>query len=150
MEDRRVEIRNTTNGLLIYKIPGLHVSRSFMPGMKMKVGFEELQEGLCDLGIKRMFNAGYLICLNQQDAIDLGLSEAPNVNYIKTKNELKELLSSDSPKDIYLMMKNANGAMRDSIISVLVSERIYDNNIVKWCKDLYDYDLLAALKITQE
>lgn len=150
MEDRRVEIRNTTNGLLIYKIPGLHVSRSFMPGMKMKVGFEELQEGLCDLGIKRMFNAGYLICLNQQDAIDLGLSEAPNANYIKTKNELKELLSSDSPKDIYLMMKNANGAMRDSIISVLVSERIYDNNIVKWCKDLYDYDLLAALKITGE
>ena len=80
MENRYVEIKNATRGELLYRLPSLNVRRSLLPGMTMKVSFDEMREALCDYGVRTMFRLGYLRCVNDKDAIDL-YKDVKKTNY---------------------------------------------------------------------
>ena len=116
MENRYVEIKNATRGELVYRLPSLRVRRSFLPGMTMKVSFDELREGLWDYGVRTMFRLGYLRCVDDKDSVDLGLKE-----------EIGDIANSVCSSDIATII-----------------------NIVKWCKDFFNYNLLPVLSNTAE
>lgn len=146
-DTRLVEIQNKTRGALIYSIPALRVRREMLPNMRLRVPYDELQEGICDYGIRKMFDLGYLVCVNRADSDDLGLTE-PESAMAATTDSLEDIFKANDRSRIYLLFKNANKAEQDDIINYLVTSRTYDANIVKWCKDFFGYDLLAALSIT--
>ena len=148
MENRYVEIKNATRGELIYRLSSLNVRRSFLPGMTMKVSFEELREGLCDYGVRTMFRLGYLRCVNEQDAIDLEIQESSDNNNSICNSDIESIINSKDNSKIYLMFKNANKSMQDDIINYLVKNKIYDQNLVKWCKEFFNYNLLPVLSNT--
>ena len=148
MENRYVEIKNATRGELIYRLSSLNVRRSFLPGMTMKVSFEELREGLCDYGVRTMFRLGYLRCVNEQDAIDLEIQEPSDNNNSICNSDIESIISSKDNSKIYLMFKNANKSMQDDIINYLVKNKVYDQNLVKWCKEFFNYNLLPVLSNT--
>lgn len=150
MENRRVEIKNFTNGTVVYRVPSRNVRREFRPNMKMKVTFEELEEGLCDYGVKQLFLLGSLACTNEQDAIDLELIEAPKAESLMTSDDIKAVLTSGDTSKIYLMMKNANSQSKTTIINTIVNNKLYDGSIVKWCKEFFDYNVLPALENTND
>jgi len=150
MENRRVEIKNFTNGTVVYRVPSRNVRREFRPNMKMKVTFEELEEGLCDYGVKQLFLLGSLACTNEQDAIDLELIEAPKAESLMTPDDIKAVLTSGDTSKIYLMMKNANSQSKTTIINTIVNNKLYDGSIVKWCKEFFDYNVLPALENTND
>lgn len=150
MENRFVEIKNATRGELIYRLPSLNVRRSLLPGMTMKVSFDEIREALCDYGIRTMFRLGYLRCTNDKDAIDLELKEETKEVNSVCNSDIASVLNSGDNSKIYLMFKNANKSMQDDIINYLVQNKIYDQNIVKWCKEFFGYNLLPVLTNTNE
>ena len=148
MENRYVEIKNATRGELIYRLSSLNVRRSFLPGMTMKVNFEELREGLCDYGVRTMFRLGYLRCVNEKDAIDLEIQESSDNSNSICNSDIESIINSKDNSKIYLMFKNANKGMQDDIINYLVKNKIYDQNLVKWCKEFFNYNLLPVLSNT--
>lgn len=150
MENRYVEIKNATRGELLYRLPSLNVRRSLLPGMTMKVSFDEMREALCDYGVRTMFRLGYLRCVNDKDAIDLEIKEETKDVGSICSSDIASVMNSGDNSKIYLMFKNANKSMQDDIINYLVQMRIYDQNIVKWCKEFFDYNLLPVLTNTND
>lgn len=150
MENRYVEIKNATRGELLYRLPSLNVRRSLLPGMTMKVSFDEMREALCDYGVRTMFRLGYLRCVNDKDAIDLEIKEETKDVSSICSSDIASVMNSGDNSKIYLMFKNANKSMQDDIINYLVQMRIYDQNIVKWCKEFFDYNLLPVLTNTND
>ena len=150
MENRYVEIKNATRGELLYRLPSLNVRRSLLPGMTMKVSFDEMREALCDYGVRTMFRLGYLRCVNDKDAIDLEIKEETKDVSSICSSDIASVMNSGDNSKIYLMFKNANKAMQDDIINYLVQMKIYDQNIVKWCKEFFDYNLLPVLTNTND
>ena len=150
MENRYVEIKNATRGELLSRLPSLNVRRSLLPGMTMKVSFDEMREALCDYGVRTMFRLGYLRCVNDKDAIDLEIKEETKDVSSICSSDIASVMNSGDNSKIYLMFKNANKSMQDDIINYLVQMRIYDQNIVKWCKEFFDYNLLPVLTNTND
>ena len=150
MENRYVEIKNATRGELLYRLPSLNVRRSLLPGMTMKVSFDEMREALCDYGVRTMFRLGYLRCVNDKDAIDLEIKEETKDVSSICSSDIASVMNSGDNSKIYLMFKNANKSMQDDIINYLVQTKVYDQNIVKWCKDFFDYNLLPVLTNTND
>ena len=138
MENRYVEIKNATRGELVYRLPSLRVRRSFLPGMTMKVSFDELREGLCDYGVRTMFRLGYLRCVDDKDSVDLGLKE-----------EIGDIANSVCSSDIATII-NSKDNSKIYLMNYLVQNKVYDQNIVKWCKDFFNYNLLPVLSNTAE
>ena len=99
MENRYVEIKNATRGELLYRLPSLNVRRSLLPGMTMKVSFDEMREALCDYGVRTMFRLGYLRCVNDKDAIDLDIKEETKdirtILYVKAFSDCDNLTEED-------------------------------------------------------
>lgn len=145
MSERRVEIKNFSDGQVIYAVPSRNVRRVFSPNMKMKVPFEELEEGLCDYGTRELFLCGLLACTDSKDAEDLELVEAPKFDTLKTGGDIKEILSSKDNSQIYLFMKNASKEQAESIVDCIIQNGIYDSSIVKWCKEFYNVNVLSIL-----
>ena len=150
MENRYVEFKNATRGELLYRLPSLNVRRSLLPGMTMKVSFDEMREALCDYGVRTMFRLGYLRCVNDKDAIDLEIKEETKDVSSICSSDIASVMNSGDNSKIYLMFKNANKSMQDDIINYLVQMKIYDQNIVKWCKEFFDYNLLPVLTNTND
>ena len=150
MENRYVEIKNATRGELLYRLPSLNVRRSLLPGMTMKVSFDEMREALCDYGVRTMFRLGYLRCVNDKDALDLEIKEETKDISSICSSDIASVMNSGDNSKIYLMFKNANKSMQDDIINYLVQMKIYDQNIVKWCKEFFDYNLLPVLTNTND
>ena len=150
MENRYVEIKNATRGELLYRLPSLNVRRSLLPGMTMKVSFDEMREALCDYGVRTMFRLGYLRCVNDKDAIDLEIKEETKDVSPICSSDIASVMNSGDNSKIYLMFKNANKSMQDDIINYLVQMKVYDQNIVKWCKEFFDYNLLPVLTNTND
>ena len=150
MENRYVEIKNATRGELLYRLPSLNVRRSLLPGMTMKVSFDERREALCDYGVRTMFRLGYLRCVNDKDAIDLEIKEETKDVSSICSSDIASVMNSGDNSKIYLMFKNANKSMQDDIINYLVQTKVYDQNIVKWCKEFFDYNLLPVLTNTND
>lgn len=150
MENRYVEIKNATRGELLYRLPSLNVRRSLLPGMTMKVSFDEMREALCDYGVRTMFRLGYLRCVNDKDAIDLEIKEETKEVSSICSSDIASVMNSGDNSKIYLMLKNANKSMQDDIINYLVQMKVYDQNIVKWCKEFFDYNLLPVLTNTND
>ena len=150
MENRYVEIKNATRGELLYRLPSLNVRRSLLPGMTMKVSFDEMREALCDYGVRTMFRLGYLRCVNDKDAIDLEIKEETKDVSSICSSDIASVMNSGDNSKIYLMFKNANKSMQDDIINYLVQMKIYDQNIVKWCEEFFDYNLLPVLTNTND
>ena len=150
MENRYVEIKNATRGELLYRLPSLNVRRSLLPGMTMKVSFDEMREALCDYGVRTMFRLGYLRCVNDKDAIDLEIKEETKDVSSICSSDIASVMNSGDNSKIYLMFKNANKSMQDDIINYLVQMKIYYQNIVKWCKEFVDYNLLPVLTNTND
>ena len=150
MENRYVEIKNATRGELLYRLPSLNVRRSLLPGMTMKVSFDEMREALCDYGVRTMFRLGSLRCVNDKDAIDLEIKEETKDVSSICSSDIASVMNSGDNSKIYLMFKNANKSMQDDIINYLVQMKIYDQNIVKWCKEFFDYNLLPVLTNTND
>lgn len=146
-DTRLVEIQNKTRGSLVYSIPALRVRRELLPNMKLRVPYDEIQESICDYGVRKMFELGYLICTARNDSDDLGLTE-PESALSDTTDSIEDIFKSGDKSKIYLLFKNANKGEQDDIINYLVSSHTYDNTIVSWCKKFFDYDLLAALSLT--
>ena len=150
MENRYVEIKNATRGELLYRLPSLNVRRSLLPGMTMKVSFDEMREALCDYGVRTMFRLGYLRCINGKDAIDLEIKEETKDVSSICSSDIASVMNSGDNSKIYLMFKNANKSMQDDIINYLVQMKIYDQNIVEWCKEFFHYNLLPVLTNTND
>ena len=150
MENRYVEAKNATRGELLYRLPSLNVRRSLLPGMTMKVSFDEMREALCDYGVRTMFRLGYLRCVNDKDAIDLEIKEETKDVSSICSSDIASVMNSGDNSKIYLMFKNANKSMQDDIINYLVQMKVYDQNIVKWCKEFFDYNLLPVLTNTND
>ena len=150
MENRYVEIKNATRGELLYRLPSLNVRRSLLPGMTMKVSFDEMREALCDYGVRTMFRLGYLRCVNDKDALDLEIKEETKDVSSICSSDIASVMNSGDNSKIYLMFKNANKSMQDDIINYLVQMKVYDQNIVKWCKEFFDYNLLPVLTNTND
>ena len=150
MENRYVEIKNATRGELLYRLPSLNVRRSLLPGMTMKVSYDEMREALCDYGVRTMFRLGYLRCVNDKDAIDLEIKEETKDVSSICSSDIASVMNSGDNSKIYLMFKNANKSMQDDIINYLVQTKVYDQNIVKWCKEFFDYNLLPVLTNTND
>ena len=150
MENRYVEIKNATRGELLYRLPSLNVRRSLLPGMTMKVSFDEMREALCDYGVRTMFRLGYLRCVNDKDAIDLEIKEETKDVSSICSSDIASVMNSGDNSKIYLMFKNAHKSMQNDIINYLVQMKIYDQNIVKWCKEFFDYNLLPVLTNTND
>ena len=98
-DTRLVEIQNKTRGGLVYSIPALRVRRELLPNMKLRVPYDEIQEGICDYGIRKMFELGYLICTKREDSDDLGLTE-PESALAATTDSIEDIIKSGDRKSV--------------------------------------------------
>ena len=74
MSDRKVTIKNMTNGRIGFDVPDLRLSRTFdKKGATRTVDFDIMAEAIYDTGIEYMFKQGMLEIVGMQDKIDLGL-----------------------------------------------------------------------------
>lgn len=143
-DNRKVAIKNNTRGPYYYAIPNRHVRREIPASGVLKVPFDEIQEGLYEKGIMQAFKEGMLSLTDKQDGIDLEM-EAYAPKLTMDEKKIFETLNSDDTGAKFVMIRDANPIMKDLIISVVIENRLTAPDIVKYIKDAFNYDVLAAI-----
>lgn len=145
MDTRMVTIKNTSGGYCGYIIANKNVRRELTPKMELRVSYEEIQEGLFDIGIRRMFTEGLLSFKDKKDAVDLGLLEE-EIPVVTDDVELLNVLKSGHSGNIYKIIKDATLAERDRIIATIVQHKILNEAVIKWAEELLHFNVLTAVK----
>lgn len=145
--ERKVTIKNLTNGRVHYTIPNRNVRRMLLPWAAIQIPFAEIEEGLYDYGIKVLFAEGILTIEKDQDAVDLGLKvgqgivEAPPVESGVLSEKLK-----GSNVELMRFLKNASATTRENIGAMAVEMRVVDPGKVKIIEEYTGVNVLTALK----
>lgn len=144
MDDRKVAVKNNTRDAFFYAIPNRHVRREIPANGILKVPFDELQEGLYERGIMQAFKEGILSLIDNKDAADLDMSAYAPMLTMDEKVILSTLQGEDNGKK-FVMIRDANPTMKESIISLAVEQKLTQPEVVKWIKEYFNYDILAAI-----
>lgn len=141
---RMVVIKNTSGGYAGYTIANRNIRRELTPNMKLRISFDEIQEGLFDPGLHRMFTEGMLAFESKQDAIDLGMLEE-EIPVITEDPDLIKVLQSGHSGNIYNLMSKATNAEKDRIIDAIVKYKILNEPTIKWAEELLKFNPLTAI-----
>lgn len=144
MDTHLVIIKNTSGGYAGYTIANRNIRRELSPNMELRISFDEMQEGLFDPGLRRMFTEGILSFKNKQDAIDLGLIEE-EIPVVIDDSEIVAILQSNHSGNIYNLMKTAAGAEKDRIIDAIIKHKILNEPTIKWADELLGFNPLTAI-----
>lgn len=148
----KVKVVNNTTGNVGYTVPNLHVRRVFRPQQTLMVTFEELEEGLYEPGIRKLFENGFLTIENKQDRIDLGLAMVDEKEEIvedaaaPTHTQIKAALKSNKYADLYLLMKDAPSGTLSLVVDYALELEITDTQKLQLIKDKTGSDITAILQ----
>jgi len=152
-KEAMIQIKNLTKSRVVFSFQTAH-GAPFKRIMNAKaiipLKYEDFQVAMYMPGIEAMFREGILGVVGNPEIL-----EQMEVNYdVKLATEIANKMDSiekifrGSSGDIFKFIRDStkNSAVRDQAIDYVVTNKIYDSNIVKWMKEFYNYDLLAALK----
>lgn len=150
MLERKVTIKNVSHATVIYKIENLNFKR-ILKGENsiIKVPFDVAYEGLSEECVYNLFSRGYLIVVDKQDRIDLGLETEEEVSMsecIMSSEEILKLLQENNPIKIKETFEQIPATQREKIAQVAIENDIYNAGLAKFVKDYTGIDLLKNIQ----
>lgn len=148
----KVKVVNNTTGNVGYTVPNLHIRRVFRPQQTLMVTFDELEEGLYEPGIRKLFEVGFLTIEKKEDRIALGLAivdekEAVIEDVVAPTHEaIKAALKNDKYTDFYLLMKDAPSGTLSLVVDYAIELEITDTQKLKLIKEKTGSDITAILQ----
>lgn len=149
MSDRKVLVRNVSNGSVTIYLPNENFRRTFENrGAKVSVPFDILFEGLSESGVEVLFKDGYLMIDNKQDRIDLGLEEADEEIFaekVKSDEEILAILRTREPIKIKALLEGLAIEQKKNVAILAIKNKITDYGTVELIKRMTSIDVAKAV-----
>lgn len=149
MSDRKVLVRNVSNGSVTIYLPNENFRRTFENrGSKVSVPFDILFEGLSESGVEVLFKDGYLMIDNKQDRIDLGLEEADEeifAEMVKSDEEILAILRTREPIKIKALLEGLAIEQKKNVAILAIKNKITDYGTVELIKRMTSIDVAKAV-----
>lgn len=149
MSDRKVLVRNVSNGSVTIYLPNENFRRTFENrGSKVSVPFDILFEGLSESGVEVLFKDGYLMIDNKQDRIDLGLEEADEEIFaekVKSDEEILAILRTREPIKIKALLEGLAIEQKKNVAMLAIKNKITDYGTVELIKRMTSIDVAKAV-----
>lgn len=154
--NRKVKVKSMVEGGGILNFPDLKFRREFSKKEAVvSIPFGIMEEGLYDVGFRKMIDQGVLLIENQQDRIDLGLEEQLEEGEIAplsfatplTNGQIVKLLKLDTVEKFEEIFRTSSKVQRDEIIACAVKEKITDMPRAEIIKKYAGTDLLTAVQL---
>ena len=152
MSDRKVTIKNLTNGRIGFDVPDLKLSRTFdKKGATRTVDFDVMVEAIYDPGIEYMFRQGLLGIDNLQDKIDLGLEPegvtAPQ-NIVILDDKQKERYMTVLPmRDFKENLASLPKEQIDALVDYAIEYEKFTMDKAEYLKDLTGINIVTAIQL---
>ena len=147
MENKVYEVLNRSNSTVAYSIPDINVNRTFEPGEKKKIAFDELEK------LNYQDGGSYLI-QNYLFIKDIAVTEELDVKtepeYYYTADEVKELLSKGTLDQLSDCLNFAPNGVLDLIKSLAVSMPLNDIAKCDLINEKLGFNVLKAIENSKD
>ena len=151
MENKKVMIKNMTNGRVVIKVPDLNFKRIWERKNAVKpVDFEILQQAFYDEGVEYLFKEGMLYIVDEKIRIELGLEDKENKIVILDDNMKKRYLTVLPINDLKEKLKELTKEQILELADYAISNEIVNMEVRDLLKEYTGIDIIRAIELNRQ
>lgn len=151
MENKKVMIKNMTNGRVVIKVPDLNFKRIWERKNAVKpVDFEILQQAFYDEGVEYLFKEGMLYIVDEKIRIELGLEDKENKIVILDDNMKKRYLTVLPINELKEKLKELTKEQILELADYAISNEIVNMEVRDLLKEYTGIDIIRAIELNRQ
>lgn len=155
---RKIEVENTINSKVIFKVPELHFKRVWMGrGTRRTIDLDILKEGFYDPGNEYLFTHRILIIKDKDARIELGLQEPDNEADEKeepifelTDKQIKRYLTVAPTMELKELMPKLSREQQLTLVDFAIQNELTAIDKCDVLKQFTGKDVLKILQLKRE
>ena len=151
MENKKVMIKNMTNGRVVIKVPDLNLKRIWERKNAVKpVDFEILQQAFYDEGVEYLFKEGMLYITDEKIRVELGLEDEENKIIILDDNMKKRYLTVLPVNELKEKLKELTKEQILELADYAISNEIVNMEVRDLLKEYTGIDIIRAIELNRQ
>lgn len=151
MENKKVMIKNMTNGRVVIKVPDLNLKRIWERKNAVKpVDFEILQQAFYNEGVEYLFKEGMLYITDEKIRIELGLEDEENKIIILDDNMKKRYLTVLPINELKEKLKELTKEQILELADYAISNEIVNMEVRDLLKEYTGIDIIRAIELNRQ
>lgn len=151
MENKKVMIKNMTNGRVVIKVPDLNLKRIWERKDAVKpVDFEILQQAFYDEGVEYLFKEGMLYITDEKIRIELGLEDEENKIIILDDNMKKRYLTVLPVNELKEKLKELTKEQILELADYAINNEIVNMEVRDLLKEYTGIDIIRAIELNRQ
>lgn len=151
MENKKVMIKNMTNGRVVIKVPDLNFKRIWERKNAVKpVDFEILQQAFYDEGVEYLFKEGMLYITDEKIRVELGLEDEENKIIILDDNMKKRYLTVLPVNELKEKLKELTKEQILELADYAISNEIVNMEVRDLLKEYTGIDIIRAIELNRQ
>lgn len=151
MENKKVMIKNMTNGRVVIKVPDLNLKRIWERKNAVKpVDFEILQQAFYDEGVEYLFKEGMLYVTDEKIRVELGLEDEENKIIILDDNMKKRYLTVLPINELKEKLKELTKEQILELADYAINNEIVNMEVRDLLKEYTGIDIIRAIELNRQ
>lgn len=151
MENKKVMIKNMTNGRVVIKVPDLNLKRIWERKDAVKpVDFEILQQAFYDEGVEYLFKEGMLYITDEKIRVELGLEDEENKIIILDDNMKKRYLTVLPVNELKEKLKELTKEQILELADYAINNEIVNMEVRDLLKEYTGIDIIRAIELNRQ
>lgn len=151
MENKKVMIKNMTNGRVVIKVPDLNFKRIWERKNAVKpVDFEILQQAFYDEGVEYLFKEGMLYITDEKIRVELGLEDEENKIIILDDNMKKRYLTVLPVNELKEKLKELTKEQILELADYAINNEIVNMEVKDLLKEYTGIDIIRAIELNRQ
>ena len=151
MENKKVMIKNMTNGRVVIKVPDLNLKRIWERKDAVKpVDFEILQQALYNEGVEYLFKEGMLYIIDEKIRVELGLEDEENKIIILDDNMKKRYLTVLPVNELKEKLKEFTKEQILELADYAINNEIVNMEVRDLLKEYTGIDIIRAIELNRQ
>lgn len=151
MENKKVMIKNMTNGRVVIKVPDLNLKRIWERKNAVKpVDFEILQQAFYDEGVEYLFKEGMLYITDEKIRVELGLEDEENKIIILDDNMKKRYLTVLPVNELKEKLKELTKEQILELADYAINNEIVNMEVRDLLKEYTGIDIIRAIELNRQ
>ena len=151
MENKKVMIKNMTNGRVVIKVPDLNLKRIWERKNAVKpVDFEILQQAFYDEGVEYLFKEGMLYITDEKIRVELDLEDEENKIIILDDNMKKRYLTVLPVNELKEKLKELTKEQILELADYAINNEIVNMEVRDLLKEYTGIDIIRAIELNRQ
>lgn len=151
MENKKVMIKNMTNGRVVIKVPDLNFKRIWERKNAVKpVDFEILQQAFYDEGVEYLFKERMLYITDEKIRVELGLEDEENKIIILDDNMKKRYLTVLPVNELKEKLKELTKEQILELADYAINNEIVNMEVKDLLKEYTGIDIIRAIELNRQ